>query len=84
MAAIPEEHRAYLLEMRALAKDDDGNEVLIGLTSSETEFYLRYSLGSASHGESERYLQLNEKHEKARFVILGAENELRFDNPSKH
>jgi hypothetical protein len=83
--------RAYLQEMRALATDLQGREVLIGLTFEETEFYLAHSremmssdeLGPNHHHEDgERYLALHEKQERARFEVLAAENQKRVDKPT--
>jgi hypothetical protein len=62
---ILDSDRAYLLEMRSLATDAEGREVLVGLNLEETAFYMahvrdRVALNhkrSADHEEqAERYL----------------------------
>lgn len=65
--------REDLTEMRAIAKDKDGREVLVGLSSEETEWYFAYSArrwrGEGGRGHSvdrERYLTLQSKHQRAR------------------
>jgi hypothetical protein len=64
---ILDSERAYLLEMRSLATDAEGREVLVGLNFEETAFYMahvrdRVALNykrSADHEEqAERYLRL--------------------------
>ncbi|RPH50974.1 MAG: hypothetical protein EHM85_08395 [Desulfobacteraceae bacterium] len=82
------ERQAHLKEMRAIDEDNEGNEVLVGLTVEETSFYLNYLqqrlLGDADPTDGERYLKLHDKHEKARFSVLGAELILRTEKPSIH
>ena len=82
------ERQAHLKEMRAIDEDNEGNEVLVGLTVEETSFYLNYVqqrlLGDADPTDGERYLKLHDKHEKARFSVLGAEHILRTEKPSIH
>jgi len=84
MANIPSEYREYLTELRALSKDECGEDVLVGLTSEETEFYLAYSFGKKKGERSDHYLQLNDKHELARRDVLLAENEFRVGRPRRH
>jgi hypothetical protein len=86
---ILDSERAYLLEMRSLSTDAEGREVLVGLNFEETAFYMahvRVALNhkrSADHEEqAERYLRLHDKHEVARFQVLGAENQKRVDKPT--
>lgn len=85
---LPAERQAHLKEMRAIAEDNDGNEVLVGLTVEETSLYLNYVkqrvFGDADPNDGERYIQLHDKHEKARFSVLGAEHILRTEKPSIH
>lgn len=82
--------RTYLAEMRAISTDENGSEILVGLTVEETAWYMQHSrrfLTEDRDHEPEnkkKYLQLHEKHERARFVVLGAEHQLRTNNPSKH
>ncbi len=86
MLRLTEGEKHYLLEMRALSTDSQGNDIFVGLTSSESERYhfLSNPLKSMEHSEREEYLALHEKHEIARLLILDAENTLRVENPSKH
>ena len=88
---ILDSERAYLLEMRSLATDAEGREVLVGLNFEETAFCMahvrdRVALNhkrSADHEEqAERYLRLHDKHEVARFQVPGAENQKRVDKPT--
>jgi hypothetical protein len=75
---IKESSRPYLEEIRALARDRHGREVLIGLTHEESEWYLAYAesseernVGRDSRSAEEiridrrRYLELHDKHETA-------------------
>jgi hypothetical protein len=39
---ILDSERAYLLEMRSLATDAEGREVLVGLNFEETAFYMAH------------------------------------------
>ncbi|QRM32758.1 hypothetical protein [Microvirga sp. VF16] len=76
--------RAYLDDMRMLSTDSEGREVFIGLTAEESaEFYAftrPENLESKSSEERDRYLELHEKHEKARLQIVVAEIEARHDS----
>ena len=83
--------REHLTEMRAIATDKDGREVLVGLSSEETEWYFAYSArrwrGDRRRGHSvdrEKYLTLQTKHQLARFAILGAEVQKRTETPTSH
>lgn len=89
MANFPDHERAYLLEMRALATDEQGRDVLVGLTHEETEAYLDYARSRlrGNHNPAcsgEDYLRLHEKHEIARLAVLGAETEKRVGDPPIH
>jgi len=91
MLELTDDHRAYLNEMRALSTDRDGNEVFVGLSVEESKRYLSYSLldenGSRkrkTRDERSEYLALHDKHEAARFQVLGAEHVLRTMTPTKH
>ncbi len=85
---LPAERQLYLKEMRAIGEDDEGREVLVGLTVEETSFYLNYGEqyvhGDVEPNDGERYLELHDKHEKARFAVLGAEHVLRTEKPTIH
>ena len=89
MFSFSDDERAYLTEMRGITTDSSGREILVGLTLDETAFYIEYArasiLGlSRDQEQSDRYLELHEKHERARLAILAAENQLRVDNPQRH
>jgi hypothetical protein len=78
--------RAYLTEMRALTTDAQGREHLVGLTLEETAWYMGFVRDEATgrhRDDGDRYLELHEKHELARFDILGAEHALRHDKPTR-
>lgn len=70
-------------EMRMLGKDQDGNEVMVGLTREETlrvlEHNRRFLANDRDRNKDVRadYLKLHEKHERVRMQILSAENEAR-------
>ena len=64
--------------------------MLVGLSLEETEFYMAHARAALSFGakrgenyeaESDRYLALHDKHEQARFQVLGAEHYKRVDKP---
>jgi hypothetical protein len=82
---INENHREHLEFTRALSKDSEGREVLIGLTFDETEWFLQYldnrydekPTGSNSADDSDLYLLLHERHEAARLEMVMAEIEAR-------
>jgi hypothetical protein len=80
--------RAHLTEMRSLSTDNAGNEIFVGLTVQESQEYYRFTrLHHRSNGDSaatDRYLELNEKHERARLAVLGAEVDSRHDMTSRH
>lgn len=80
--------RAYLEEMRMLSTDNAGNEVYVGLTVEESAELYKFTRPSHSfNGDSEaqdRYLALDEKMQKARFAVLGAEMVVRDYNPTQH
>ncbi len=77
--------------MRHLSHDSEGREVFAGLTLDETEWYLAYladergeSLsGDAREKAADRFLELSDRHERARQEILRAEREARRAGP-KH
>lgn len=69
--------RAYLNEMRMLSTDNGGNEIFVGLTVEESSEYYEYTRmrpGTAGDSDAtDRYLELNDKHELARHAVLAAE-----------
>ena len=82
------ERQAHFKEMRAIGEDNEGNEVLVGLTVEETSFYLSYLqqrlLDNEDPADGKRYMELHNKHEEARFSVLGAEHILQTEKPTVH
>ena len=85
---LTDSERAHLREMRALSTDLQGREVLVGLSFEETVFYVAYGRdrvkGISRPDDGEKYIELHDKHERARLSVLGAENELRIYKPPRH
>lgn len=86
MLKLTEGEKHYLLEMRALSTDVRGRDIFVGLTSEESERYhfLSNPLFSGTYEEKEEYLELNQKHERARHEVLAAEHVKRTEAPSIH
>lgn len=90
MIEFSDSERSFLEQMRGLARDDDGQEVLVGLTAEETEFYVLYGRKRASGERNrdpssrDRYLALHQKHDLARQQVIHAENEARRDGSPRH
>ena len=88
MFEFTDSERAYMIEQRAISEDEQGHEVLVGLTFEETSFYMTYGRkalsGDRDHKDTETYLELNDKHERARLEVIGTEVHLRNENPSRH
>lgn len=88
MYAFTDEERKYLIEMRAIRKNIDGTEVLVGLDPEETAFYMEYTkkciAGEDNHQDTDRYIELHDKHEKARLTAIALEIELRKEDPTFH
>ena len=80
--------REYLDWMRMLSTDNAGNEIYVGLTVEESREYYKFSRPfHRFNGDSEaqgRYLELNEKMQRARFAVLGAEIAAREDKSTRH
>jgi hypothetical protein len=85
---IKESSRPFMEEMRMLAMDSEGREVLVGLDHAETEWYLAYSdarsggphATKAVHDQTidrQRYLELHDRHELLRRQFIMAEIEAR-------
>lgn len=87
MFKFTEHERIFFIETRALTKDNEGREVLVGLTLEETEFYMtfsrRFTTGDRDRNKEnrKRYLELTERHEKARIDVIGSELYLLNENP---
>ncbi|RRN55987.1 hypothetical protein EIM48_10035 [Pseudoxanthomonas sp. SGNA-20] len=89
MIDLEEDERNYLLEMRALTTNANGEEVFAGLTVDESVFYASYIKRAragdiATPVETDRYILLNHKHETVRRGIISDEARLRIDNPLRH
>lgn len=90
MFTFSEQERLWHSEMRGIAIDEQGREVLVGLTMDETVFYMTYVRHRAAgdrdpdRGHQRRFLELHDKHELARYQVIGAENEVRVQNPPRH
>lgn len=73
MLNLDEDMRRHLLARHALALDEDGDEVFLGLTVSESVFYSEYKehpdLPSTTV-EKMLYLQLKHRHLMARCAFL--------------
>ena len=67
------------LTARSITRDEQGREVLVGLTDRETIRYMAYLRrgGSRLKGERETHKQLYEKHERARLEAIGIEANLK-------
>jgi hypothetical protein len=80
--------REYLDWMRMLSTDNAGNEIFVGLTVDESREYYAYTRPYHQfNGDSdaqERYLKLNEKMQRARFAVMGAEIVARDDKSPRH
>lgn len=76
MLHLNDVRRSELLLRGALTVDDDGDEVLVGLTLAESHFYLTFEehpVETHESGETALYYQLKYKHLAARSaVLLGA------------
>lgn len=90
MSIFTDADRTYLTEMRSITTNSQGQEILVGLTPQETEFYMEYAKRrmDGTHRpddrDRDRYLELHDKHECARLSVLAAESQLRNDNPQRH
>jgi hypothetical protein len=88
MFEFTEHERQSLTMMRALAQDEQGREVLVGLTIEETEelmgHYRRFPKERVPDREKQRFRELHDKHEKARLEVIGSEAYLRSHEPPRH
>jgi hypothetical protein len=80
--------KMFLNEMRMLSTDNAGNEIFVGLTVEESkEYYIFTRLHYHNNGDTkatDRYLELNAKHERARLAVLGAESAATHDTTPRH
>lgn len=88
MFNFTDSERAYFREHCAISTDPDGNEVLAGLTQEETEIYMEICRMFLTHDHyyidrnSEQYLKLHAKHEKARLDAIENEVYHNKENPT--
>ncbi|MCX5592414.1 hypothetical protein [Alcaligenes endophyticus] len=80
MLELQPRERAYLLEIRALAKDQNNNLVFVGMTANDSLWYSKY-LAESFKGTVDRnddgqarYLSLHDQHEEARRTLLASES----------
>jgi hypothetical protein len=89
MFEFSDSERVWHTEMRGISTDEQGREVLVGLTMEETVFYVTRTRNRGSGvrdsdpGNRARFLELGQKHERARLQVIGAEIELRRENPPR-
>lgn len=84
MLDLSDSERDHLTAMRALSYDSEGREIFVGLTNEETARYLQHRRnfisGQRDRDGRDEYLRLHDKHEQARFQVLGMEHALRSAN----
>jgi hypothetical protein len=82
--ALNDDLRVFLTQTRALAEDDGGQEILVGLSREESEEYLRLVFTPVQSFEmTERELELADRHEIIRRQVVLAEADGRRAGP-KH
>lgn len=79
MLDLDDDSRKRLRALQVLTTDVDGDEVLVGLTYSESAFYLTQSQRPRSELTSSElwlYLQIRDRHIKARLgnLVIDMEN----------
>jgi hypothetical protein len=79
---------AFLRDTRAIATDDKGREVLVGLTFEETETYMahrrKFLTGRRDRADRKACIALANKHQKARLELLANEVLVRTQNPHRY
>ena len=83
MCEFTDAERKSLSATRSITRDEQGREVLVGLTERETIRYIGYVRrgGSRLKAEREMHKQLDEKHQYARIEAIGVEHTLEMRNP---
>ena len=78
-----DEERKFLTATRSITRDEEGREVLVGLTERESLRYMAYVRRGRSHfnGERELHQLLHEKHDRARLEAIGIEQTVDMPNP---
>lgn len=80
MLKFQSREREYLLNIHAIAKDQNDNLIFVGMTIDESVWYSQYLEqsfnGIANRGSDDeiRYLSLHDKNEAARRAILASES----------
>ncbi|MBX3572448.1 MAG: hypothetical protein KF694_08870 [Mesorhizobium sp.] len=92
---LTEGEEAYFREMRSLSTDADGRAILAGLTVDESVWLVEYRRrrflqrsgklqSHPSEDERRRAHELDEKHERVRLAVIGAEHILRTESPTRN
>ena len=83
MCDFTDEERKALTATRSITRDEQGREVLVGLTERETIRYMSYVRrgGSRLKAEREMHKRLDQKHQFARIEAIGIEHDLEMRNP---
>ena len=78
-----DEERKSLTATRSITRDQEGREVLVGLTERESLRYMAYVRRGRSHfnGERELHQLLHEKHDRARLEAIGIEQTVDMPSP---
>ena len=90
MFSFTTDERFRFTEMRAIATDDQGREVLVGLKLEETAFYMDHTRRFTTNERDrdpdnrKRYLELHKKYERSRLAVIGVEIQSRNENPPLH
>lgn len=77
MFEFTEAERIYLTPMYALARDEQGKEVLVGLTVGETVYLMEHrrnfgqGIRERDPDRKDKALVLGRKHEAARLRVIG-------------
>ena len=92
---LTEGEDACFREMRSLSTDAEGRLILAGLTVEESVWLVEYRRrrflqrggqlqSRPSDEERRRAHALDEKHERVRLAVIGAEHILRTESPTKN
>ncbi|MBV6324385.1 hypothetical protein [Duganella violaceipulchra] len=81
MLNLTDKIERFLKQTGALIKDSDGQDVLRGLSYSESSFFIEYEQNEdPSSAERELYLQLRKRHLSARLHAMGLSAPVHFYN----
>ena len=78
-----DDERKSLMATDSITRDEQGREVLVGLTERETIRYMAFVRkgGSRYKGDQELHGELRAKHERARAEAVEIDHSLRMRNP---